>query len=333
MSKVLHNETEVYISRENDPQFNLALEEVLFNEIRSDQRRFLFYVNRPSVIIGKHQNPWTECALDKMAENGIGFFRRFSGGGTVYHDLGNLNLSFMGPVNHNVTDSNVKLALKHIRSIGVEAYQKDKSDLFMGDKKFSGSAFAIKKDKILHHMTFLVSTDLAHLKNWLKPMIEVAKSNGLVSRRAEVMNLSEVKPDLNVAGMREGLISLLKKDFPMLTVREVGVGDISPSTVDAGQKKMKSWDWRYGNTPDFEIRHRLSNKSDSPDFYISIHRGKIKTIRVDNNDNHQLKRLQNELLGLRFNPLTLSSKIEDILNNLPKAFVSPDWEAQAKLFN
>jgi len=244
MSKVPHNETEVYISRENDPQFNLALEEVLFNEIRSDQRRFLFYVNRPSVIIGKHQNPWTECSLDKMAENGIGFFRRFSGGGTVYHDLGNLNLSFMGPVSHNATDSNLKLALKHIRSIGVEAYQKDKSDLFMGNQKFSGSAFAIKKDKILHHMTFLVSTDLTHLKNYLKPMIGVVKSNGLVSRRAEVMNLCEVKQELSVVEVRQGLISLLEKEFSVTAMHEVGIDDISPYGVNVQQKKMKSWDWR-----------------------------------------------------------------------------------------
>ena len=333
MSNVLSNETEIYISRENDPQFNLALEEVLFNEIKPDQRRFLFYVNRPSVIIGKHQNPWTECSPDLMAKNGIGFFRRFSGGGTVYHDLGNLNLSLMGPVSHKATDNNLNLALKHFKNMGVEAYQKGKSDLFVGDKKFSGSAFAIKKDKILHHMTFLVSTDLTHLKNYLKPMIEVVKSNGLVSRRAEVMNLCEVKPDMSVVKVREGLVSLLEKEFSVPAIHEVGFDDITSARIDAQQQKLKSWDWRYGETPDFEIHHPIIDKNASSNFHFSIHRGKIKTIRVDNINHNRVNQIQYELQGLRFNPLTLSVTIENVLNNLSIASVSPDWETEAKLFN
>ena len=164
-------EIKIFVSRENDPRLNLALEEFLFWQTPADQTRFFFYINGKSIISGKHQNPWRECDLKELDSQDIPFCRRFTGGGTVYHDPGNLNFSIINPLDNHSPEENLDLIIEGLKKLGINADKNDKNDLLIGKRKFSGSAFAIKKQQAIHHGTLLIDTDLATMQAVLRPSL------------------------------------------------------------------------------------------------------------------------------------------------------------------
>jgi len=254
---------------------NLAYEEYLLKNFSGKPSLFLWQ-NNPTVVIGRFQNPWLECDMMELRRNNVSLARRISGGGTVYHDLGNLNLSFFT----NRKSYNRKTNLNLIKSAIEEltgysgVHVNDRDDIILDDKwKISGSAARLLRNEALHHCTLLVNANIEVLNKVLKskdPRIETAATRSL---RVDVKCLS----DIGIADptdMDKVLVDLWADHYE-IDGKEINFVD--PSEIDFVQKRLselQTWKWRYGNTPRFELK--------TDNFTFQINKGVIEVVRMDN---------------------------------------------------
>jgi lipoate-protein ligase A len=236
-----------------NPWYNLAFEEYLLNLVAEDEVILYLWQNDNTVVIGKHQNAWKECACRLLESEGGRLARRLSGGGAVYHDLGNLNFTFVMDRNLYNLDRQLQVLLQAVNSLGIGAEFSGRNDLVVGDRKFSGNAFCFKSKMAFHHGTLMIDTDYEKITRYLQVSGGKFASNGheVPSVRSRVVNLASLNPDITVNAMKQGLIrsfTALYGDFtkeidPRLAERELSVL----------YEKYASWEWRYGETPHFEI--------------------------------------------------------------------------------
>ncbi|MBR5295477.1 MAG: lipoate--protein ligase, partial [Clostridia bacterium] len=180
----------VYISETKNAHENMAMDEWFLDHVGDDELILLLYQNENAVIIGKNQNPWVECDLEKMKEDGVQLARRVSGGGAVYHDLGNINFSFIAGKNRYDLESQLSLIMTAVQSLGIPCEFSGRNDILTDGKKFSGNAFADRKGKKMHHGTLLVSSDLGRLSRYLTVDPKKIASKGIASVRSRVCNLT-----------------------------------------------------------------------------------------------------------------------------------------------
>ena len=269
-------EIKIFVSRENDPRLNLALEEFLFWQTPAEQTRYFFYINSRSIISGKHQNPWRECDLKELNSQDIPFCRRFTGGGTVYHDPGNLNFSIINPLDNHSPEENLDLIIEGLKKLGINADKNDKNDLLIGKRKFSGSAFAIKKQKAIHHGTLLIDTDLATMQEVLKPSVSRISGGGTLSRPADVINLSRIDVNLTTIKAQKAIIGYLQERFADVSETMIDAGLVAEPKYKEIVEKYHSWSWNFGQTPKFNVTFDLENESNTNNPVISVDKGIIK---------------------------------------------------------
>lgn len=222
-------------STSNDPYLNVALEDHLLN---GHEDVLLVCVNRPCVVIGKHQNPWRECDLAAMEADGVELVRRVSGGGAVYHDAGNLNISMVLPRSTYRRDDVFQLWIDVLAELGVEGVEANgPSSLVYKARKISGQAFCYRRERVLHHGTLLLNTDLEKMDRYLRRS-EGFETHAVESVPAAVANLGLDQDDV-VAALRE------RCDEAMSL----------PDGIDP--TPFGHWDWVYGKTPRFTIGGEL----------------------------------------------------------------------------
>jgi lipoate-protein ligase A len=277
-------ETSVYIFDGTDPITNLALETRLFESADTDTRLLILWQNTKSIFLGRSQNPWLECNLRKVRESGVILARRQSGGGTVYHAPGNLNISFISAHTPSVRERNTAFLEKALREIGVEAEKNDRNDLFLQGKKISGSAYRITKGKILHHCTLLIDADLGDLKQLLTPSCRVEESKGIQSVRSPVINIREVVPGLGVVRIRAHLAARFAEQSKLASARGVPVppGDLRDNRYEELFSLFSSWDWVFGRTPQCILRFTYPAAGRGGDLLMTLNHGCIE--RVDSAD-------------------------------------------------
>ncbi len=183
---------EIILSDQYNPYLNLAVEQALFRDTPSDTVVMYLWRNRRTVVIGRHQNPYAECHVEQLLADGGHLMRRTTGGGAVYHDLGNLNFTFVA--SHELYDTGrqfsvLQNALKHF---GLETVCSGRNDMLYQGRKFSGNAFSVGKNNRLHHGTLLIRTDMEELQRYLKPKPSKLHKHGVSSVESRVINLSEV---------------------------------------------------------------------------------------------------------------------------------------------
>ena len=188
------------ISDSHDPWFNLAVEECIFRQMPATQRVLFLWRNADTVVIGRAQNPWKECNTRRMEEDNVRLARRSSGGGAVFHDLGNTCFTFMaGKPEYDKTIS-TSIVLNALNSLGVTAEASGRNDLVVktpeGDRKVSGSAYRETMDRGFHHGTLLLDADLSRLANYLNPDKKKLQAKGITSVRGRVTNLVELLPNI-----------------------------------------------------------------------------------------------------------------------------------------
>lgn len=188
------------ISDSYDPWFNLAVEECIFRQMPATQRVLFLWRNADTVVIGRAQNPWKECNTRRMEEDNVRLARRSSGGGAVFHDLGNTCFTFMaGKPEYDKTISTA-IVLHALNALGVDADASGRNDLVVktpdGDRKVSGSAYRETKDRGFHHGTLLLNADLSRLANYLNPDKKKLAAKGITSVRSRVANLTELLPGI-----------------------------------------------------------------------------------------------------------------------------------------
>lgn len=264
-----------------DPDFNLALEEFVFESMPRDREYLMFWQNDNAVIIGRHQNALAEIDANVVAQNGIRVVRRLSGGGAVYHDLGNLNFTFIVDADG---ESQVDLrrfcqrVANALTALGLDAQVDGRNDILANGCKISGNAQYLRQGRIMHHGTLLFDSDLSRLGQALRPDPEKIRSKGVQSVRSRVANIRSLLPqDMTLAQFRAHLAQYLLRDLPhschVLTGQELA----QVETIRAA--RYGTWEWNYGASPACDLlRRRRLEGVGSVQAHILLDRGRISDI-------------------------------------------------------
>jgi lipoate-protein ligase A len=239
---------------------HLAVEESLLDETSQDRVELYFYQSQPAVVLGKNQVPWKECRPGWLDRNGIRLARRASGGGAVYHDPGNLNVSFVMPRSVYDTGKVMRVFLDALGSLGIWAACPERSRLVWNDAKISGQAFAYRRDRVLHHGTLLLQSDLSALKEALISCDGLFESSAVASKPSPVANLN-----FPVKQVEEAVIAAAERVFGL----ESEPGGSPGMLLGMGD----DWDWVFGRTPDFTWR-KLAPGSNDP-VMLRIEKGRV----------------------------------------------------------
>ncbi|MBK9323607.1 MAG: lipoate--protein ligase [Bdellovibrionaceae bacterium] len=247
----------VLISDSHNPYLNLATEEWIFHNMDPSQQVLFLWRNANTVVIGRNQNPWSECNLAKMKEDGIHLARRTTGGGAVYQDLGNSIFTFLSPKEFYRRENNIEVILSALKEFGIHGHASGRNDLLIpfedGPRKFSGSAYREKKDRAFHHGTLLLHANLTKLGEYLTPNPKKLLAKGKESVRSRVANLTEVAARLD----HEQIVNSLVKSFENFYKTPA---DIEYLTMDSLKnipelrnqyETLSSFEWLYGHTLEF----------------------------------------------------------------------------------
>lgn len=238
----------IMLTDETNPHQNLAVETALMEAIRPGDFCMYLWQNKHTVVIGRNQNAWKECRCALLQEENGTLARRSSGGGAVYHDLGNLNFTFAASPERYDLGVQLSLILSALEGIGIKAAFTGRNDITLDGKKFSGNAFKHSQNCSMQHGTLLVSADMELLSRYLRPPESKLKAKGIESVRARVMNLAEANPALTVEGLKELLMGAFRKKFG-------GADALKPEELDTSKiaPLYASWGWNYGETPRFDV--------------------------------------------------------------------------------
>ena len=294
----------LYIKNDSlDPRFNLALEEYVVKYLDSEHTFVLLWQNEPSVIIGRFQNTVEEINTEYIEKKGINVVRRITGGGAVYHDLGNLNFSFIEKTDADSIDFrkyNERIVLA-LEKLGIKAEHNSRNDIAIEGKKFSGNAQFIYKGKVLHHGTILFNSNLEDVQAALRVNADKFTSKGVKSVRSRVTNVSDyLKEKITIEEFKEILLqSLFAPDFPVeYKLREEDLKAI----YKLKEEKYDTWEWNYGSSPAFNFRKEQRFPVGKIDLRLDVNKGLINKIKIygDFFGTENLEELENLILGCNY---------------------------------
>lgn len=307
----------------NDPRINLAIEIFLLQEMKVDEPILLFYINEPSIIIGRNQNTIEEINKDYVDDHGIHVVRRFSGGGAVYHDFGNLNFSFIMPDDGNSFRDFEKLTkpiVQALHEMGVEGAQlKGRNDLVIDDMKFSGNAMYATNGRMFAHGTIMFDSDINEVVNALKVRKDKIESKGIKSIRSRVTNIKPFLPkdkqDMTTEAFRE---EILLKIFGVDSVDQVKTYTLTEEDWvkinEISDKYYRSWDWNYGKSPAFDIERRKRFPIGSIEVRFNVQEGKITEAKIygDFFGLGDIADVEQAFIGTRYDKSALKDVIDQI---------------------
>lgn len=244
-------------SPDTSPYHNLALEEHLLLNCREGECILYLWQNQHTVVIGRNQNAWKECLVSKLEEEGGRLVRRLSGGGAVYHDLGNLNFTFLVRKEDYDVKRQTRVILKAVQKLGIAAEKSGRNDILVDGKKFSGNAYYEQGEHCYHHGTLMVRVDLEGLSRYLTVSEEKLKSKGVDSVRSRVTNLSAYVPELTIDMLKEKLLEAFEEEYK-LPAKLLKAEELDQHEIAWSQQRFSSWDWIFGKKIDFQ--HEMTNR-------------------------------------------------------------------------
>ena len=272
-----------------DPRTNIALETYLVENRLTDQPLLLFYINEPSIIIGRNQNTVEEVNQHYVEEHGIHVVRRMSGGGAVYHDLGNFSYCFIQEEHGPARDFSVftRPVIEALHQMGVAgAKLEGRNDLLIDGKKFSGNAMYIRNGRMTAHGTILYDADLDAVTAALKPRADKIESKGIKSVRSRVTNIRPYVTDayqhLNTREFRDHLLLRIfgvnsRADVPEFTLSADDWAQVAAIRAE----RFANWDWNYGRSPAFTSEHYHKYPQGAVDFRFNVEQGgNIREIKI-----------------------------------------------------
>jgi len=265
----------------NDPHFNLAFEENIFHSIQNNDSCFLLWQNDNAVIVGKNQNTIEEINQDFVRKHNISVVRRMSGGGAVYHDLGNINYTFiteqadMENFDFRFFTRPIILALQ---KLSVEVEFNSRNDLTIAGKKFSGNAQYIANNRILHHGTLLYDSNLDIMGDILNVRDEKISSKGIKSVRSRVTNISDhLEHKLSISEFKKMLKECI---FEQNDIQEIRLSEKQTEEIRQLQtQKYDTWEWNYGCSPVYNLRKDRRFASGTLSTFLLVDNGKISEIK------------------------------------------------------
>lgn len=313
------------VSDSHDPLFNLAVEECIFRQMDPNQRVLFLWRNANTVVIGRAQNPWKECNTRRMEEDGVTLARRSSGGGAVFHDLGNSCFTFMAGKPGYDKSISTAIVLDALKLLGVNAFASGRNDLLVatqdGDRKVSGSAYRETHDRGFHHGTLLLDADLSRLANYLNPDPKKLAAKGISSVRSRVANLCELLPGIEHQQVSHALIEAFFAHYGA----RVSPEHISPTQLPdlpgfaETFARQRSWEWNFGHAPAFT--HQLDERFDwgGVELHFDVEKGVIGRAQIfsDSLDPAPLDALAQRLVGVTYRSDAIAALLGQLKTDFP----------------
>lgn len=306
------------INNSNNPFFNHAAEEYLMKNF--DEEIFMLWINVPSILIGKNQNTLSEINLDYINKNNIFVVRRLSGGGAVYNDLDNINFTFIAHRSSSYTKTENKFEkfalpiINALKSLGINAKFTGRNDITIDDKKISGNAQYLLKNKILHHGTLLYNCDIAKLSSALKNKNIKFVDKSIKSISSRVTNIAPyMKNKMTTQEFKNYLKTYIIKTYNIEKIYKFNNKDIEKINK-ISKKKFETWEWNYGKSPNYKYKNLVKYPSGIIEYHLNVKNGIITNISIygDFFGEKNIKELELKLIGAKHNVKDLKY----ILNNI-----------------
>jgi len=301
-------------NQSTDPAFNLAAEEWLLT--RAQDEIFMLWRNEPAVIVGRNQNTLAEIDESFIRERGIPVIRRLSGGGAVFHDLGNINFSFINNGNPSQGldfERFTKPIQQALQSMGVECVFSGRNDLLIEGKKFSGNAQHFHKGRILHHGTLLFASDMTDLSGALRVDPEKYRDKAVKSVRSRVTNISShLQPRMAVTDFIVALMNFVSENTSP-DAMDLSVEETAGIDRLAG-KRYRTWDWNFGSSPAYNFSRRTRTPGGLLDVNLFVKKGRILKARLfgDYFGVRDIDPLEARLVGSRHKRTELEARLADM---------------------
>lgn len=288
----------------NDPAINLALEEFCVRHLDMSNDYMLFYINDPSIIIGKHQNTIEEINADFVNKNNIHLVRRISGGGAVYHDKGNLNFSFMTKYSQS-SIHNFKLftgpVIRVLKELGISAELNGRNDITVNERKISGNAQFTDTKSMFSHGTLLFDSNIENIVSALNVKDEKIMSKGIKSVKSRVANIKEfLNEEISIHEFKKRIIESIYAKTGMHNF------DLTPEQWKAvhelSESKYRSWDWNYGRSPEFNVQKIKRFDFGQIDARIYVIDGIVKDLKLygDFLGHGEIKDVERIIIGTKY---------------------------------
>ena len=266
-------------STTTSPYENLAMEEYLLFHCLEEECILYLWQNEKTVVIGKNQNAWKECFVGRLEDDGGNLVRRLSGGGAVYHDVGNLNYTFITRSNNYDVERQTRIIANAMKNVGIQAAISGRNDILVDGKKVSGNAYYKQGAFCYHHGTLMVDVDVENLDRYLNVPEDKLKSKGIDSVRSRVGNLKDYLPEITVDEMKEQILEAFEDEYGKLAYPPSGIR-MKQEQIKSLKAKYMSWDWTYGRRFIFqtEISHRFPWGGVTIQFQVQD--GKIKDVEL-----------------------------------------------------
>lgn len=302
-----------------DPTLNLAIEEYALRKLPMTDSYLLFYINEPSIIIGKNQNTIEEINAEYVKENKLHVVRRLSGGGAVYHDLGNLNFSFItaddGESFHNFRKF-TEPVIATLRQLGVDAELTGRNDIQVGERKISGNAQFATKGRMFSHGTLLFNSEMEHVASALKVKPLKVASKSTKSVRARVANISEfLTESMTITAFRARILQHIMELSGSDAVSEYKLTDEDWAGIhQLADERYRNWDWNYGRSPKFNLRSGVKFPVGIIEALLDVEQGRIAGLKLygDFFGVKDVSELEELLTGVRYEESAVAAALEGI---------------------
>lgn len=302
-----------------DPYINLAIEEYVLNNFGEKDTYLLFYINEPSIIIGKNQNTIEEINTDYVEEQGIKVVRRLSGGGAVYHDEGNLNFSFITKDDGDSFHDFAKFTepvVKALNSINVPAELIGRNDLLIEGRKFSGNAQFSTKGRMFSHGTLMLDSNIEHIVSALNVNQEKIDSKGIKSIKSRVANIAEyLEEELSMKEFKELILKSIFevddiKNVPQFVLSETDWENI----YNISKERYQNWEWNYGKSPAYNKKTSHKFPSGLLDVRLDVKKGMIENCVIygDFFGLGDVSVIEQKLIGVRHDKQAVELALKDI---------------------
>ena len=293
-----------------DPYYNLALEEVLLERVEQGECILYLWQNAATVVIGHNQNPWKECRVGHLEEDNGHLARRLSGGGAVYHDIGNLNFTFLCSDKDYDLKKNLSVIVEACRANGIAAEISGRNDILVQGCKFSGNAFYHTHGNSYHHGTLMVNVDLKQVERYLSPSKAKLKAKGVDSVRSRVINLRELAPAITCKSLSQDMVKAFEKVYG-LQPQQLKIEELDQNTIERLKQRNASKEWLYGR--DLPLNFSCSDRFSWGELTIElgVEKGKVDAVKVwtDSMDWQLSSILEQALIGKDFSTKQLAEAL------------------------